>query len=172
MQKPTSSSFTIIYPGISQELKSECGVGQAIIDPTNSPIQAKVTVNAIWDTGATNSVITQQVVDACNLEQISTAEVIGVHGPELSGVYIVAIYLPNKMIYPVVRVTKAKLAHGKFDMLIGMDIIASGDLAITNKDGKTMFSFHYPSRHSIDFVKNTNQVAKPPKQKGRNRKKW
>jgi uncharacterized protein YecA (UPF0149 family) len=39
------------------------------------------------------------------------------------------------------------------DVLIGMDIICSGDFAVTNKGGKTVFSYRYPSISPIDFKK-------------------
>ena len=35
--------------------------------------------------------------------------------------------------------------------LIGMDIIQMGDMAITNRNGRTVFSFQIPSAHRIDF---------------------
>jgi len=38
-----------------------------------------------------------------------------------------------------------------FDILIGMDIINKGDFAISNRNGKTMFSFRYPSMTDFDF---------------------
>lgn len=34
-----------------------------------------------------------------------------------------------------------------------MDIINKGDFAITHPDGKTKFTFRYPSQADIDFVK-------------------
>jgi uncharacterized protein YecA (UPF0149 family) len=37
-------------------------------------------------------------------------------------------------------------------MLIGMDIIATGDFAITNNNNETVFSFRHPSNAIIDFV--------------------
>ena len=37
------------------------------------------------------------------------------------------------------------------DVLIGMDIIGSGDLAVTNFDDKTTLTFRVPSRECIDF---------------------
>jgi hypothetical protein len=43
------------------------------------------------------------------------------------------------------------------DVLIGMDIISSGDFAVTASQGKTKFSFQYPSTHDIDFAKEHNQ---------------
>ena len=40
-----------------------------------------------------------------------------------------------------------------YDMLIGMDVMNLGDFAVTNKDGRTVFSFRIPSCRCIDFVK-------------------
>jgi hypothetical protein len=36
--------------------------------------------------------------------------------------------------------------------LFGMDVIGSGDLAITNHNGKTTFTFRIPPCEEIDFV--------------------
>jgi len=41
----------------------------------------------------------------------------------------------------------------EYDVVIGMDVICNGDLAITNKYGKTTFSFRIPSEAEIDFSK-------------------
>ena len=37
-----------------------------------------------------------------------------------------------------------------------MDIITRGDFAVTNRGGKTTFSFRIPSQADIDFVKDDN----------------
>ena len=37
------------------------------------------------------------------------------------------------------------------DVLIGMDIINRGDFAVSNRNGKTMFSFRIPSMSDFDF---------------------
>ena len=37
------------------------------------------------------------------------------------------------------------------DIIIGMDTITRDDLAITNKDGETWFSFRIPSQEHIEF---------------------
>ena len=45
------------------------------------------------------------------------------------------------------------IANEKFDIIIGMDILTKGDLAITNHDNRTVLSFRVPSGTShIDFV--------------------
>ena len=106
---------------------------------------------AIWDTGATGSVITQSVVDACGLFPTGTANVRHVEGESRQETYLVNIALPNGVAYPGVRVTKANLSTG-VEVLIGMDIIGTGDFAVSNFDGLTKFSFRVPSLEHIDFV--------------------
>ena len=49
-----------------------------------------------------------------------------------------------------VGVTKGVLAG--CDVLIGMDIINTGDFEVTQKEGKTTFSFRNPSAEEIDFA--------------------
>jgi len=74
----------------------------------------------------------------------------GVHGEETSPVFFVNIELPN-MGFSNIAVTLRKLPKGT-DVLIGMDIIARGDFAITNHGGNTVFTFRCPSDGKIDFV--------------------
>ena len=47
-------------------------------------------------------------------------------------------------------------AFVEFDVLIGMDIITQGDFAVTNRCGRTKFSFRFPSQADIDFVSEDN----------------
>ena len=39
-------------------------------------------------------------------------------------------------------------------VLIGMDIITSGDFSVSNYNGKTVFTFRTPSQERIDYVNN------------------
>jgi hypothetical protein len=41
----------------------------------------------------------------------------------------------------------------KYDVVIGMDVIGKGDLAMTNLNDRTTFSFRIPSAEVIDFSK-------------------
>ena len=50
------------------------------------------------------------------------------------------------------KISKAYDAMTDTDMLIGMDIITLCDFAITNKDGKTTFSFDIPSSRVTDYT--------------------
>lgn len=107
----------------------------------------------IWDTGATTSVITREVVRKLNLKPIGKTKVQGVTGTDTRDRFLVDFYLPNKVIIPNVSVTECDGLAGDFNILIGMDIIGLGDFAVTNYNGKTVFSFRMPSTEEIDFVK-------------------
>jgi hypothetical protein len=52
--------------------------------------------------------------------------------------------------------------HGGIDVLIGMDIIGSGDFSVTHHNGKTTFSFCCPSLREIDFVAEIQKSGKLP----------
>ncbi len=65
-------------------------------------------------------------------------------------VFLVNIGLPSGVEISGLRVAKVVLRDA--DVLIGMDIINHGDFAVTNRDGRTKFSFRIPSQADIDFV--------------------
>jgi len=111
---------------------------------------------AIWDTGATNSAITEKVIQDCQLSPIGIVEVQYGSGPQRSNQYLVNIWLPNKTVISNLKVTKANITNA--DVIIGMDIIGSGDFAVTNIYNQTVFSFRSPSMERIDFV---NKPFKP-----------
>jgi hypothetical protein len=147
--------------GLLRVLSTACGITEAF-DPAGTPPAKLPTLQhfqAIWDTGATGSVITQKVVDGCGLKAISMVEVHGVHGKETSEVYLVNVFLPNNVQIGQVRVTKGRMV-GNVDVLIGMDIITLGDLAITNQGGSTVFTFCIPSQRCFDFVEDFNRLQK------------
>ena len=111
---------------------------------------------AVWDTGATRSVITQTVVKTCGLVPIGTTTISHAQGTtEDVEVFLVNIALPNRVGIPGLRVSRGVLSVA--DVLIGMDIISRGDFAVTNRGGKTKFSFRIPSQADIDFVAEDNR---------------
>jgi predicted aspartyl protease len=119
----------------------------AVTDQTTVPHEH---FTAIWDTGATNTVITQKVVDACGLKPIGMTQTRTANGLANCEVYLINIVTTNSVGWSNIRVTKGDITGT--DVLIGMDIITMGDFAITNKDGKTCFSFRTPSMQTIDFA--------------------
>lgn len=108
-------------------------------------------LKALWDTGATGSVISVDVVNKIGLKPISASKATGISGVYDCNKYIVDIILPNNVLIPDVFVIDSKDMMG-FDVIIGMNIINLGDFAISNKDKKTVFSFQIPSVLTLDFV--------------------
>ena len=152
-------AFTSRFNGRSLRLTTEVEIFPAF-DPTStpSPPQSKKHL-ALYDTGATNSAISPQVVKDLQLSSIG-AKTVGVGGGSLvTTSHLVNIGLPNKVLFGMVPVSKMALLGG-IDALIGMDILGMGDFAVTHKDGNTTFSFCYPSRKDLDFVTEIQNIQK------------
>ncbi len=163
-------SFTSRYKGILNVLQNEARIsGPLKPQATQQEIDAEVKIskpyNAVWDTGATNTVISQKVVDDLNLKPIGMAKVQTANSVCTCEVFIVSVFLPSKVIMPSVRVTKGDMGG---DILIGMDIMSKGDFAVSNHGGNTTFTFRMPSIEEIDFNSKKNPPVKSDKKVGRN----
>jgi hypothetical protein len=138
--------------GRMEQLVSECAFAPAFDPATVTPQQAASfkQFRALWDTGASGTVISQRIVTACGLQPIGMTKTYGVGGEHITDEYLVNIGLPNKIGISGVKVIRGELVG--FDALIGMNIITLGDFALTNHNGKTVFTFRFPSCETIDFV--------------------
>jgi len=124
------------------------------VNVTNTFTRDQLQTKGIWDTGATNSVVTKSTAQQLGLIPVSQAKVRGVHGIRSVNVYDVIITLHNKNIKLRTRVTECDelSADKSVGMLIGMNVINMGDFVITNYQGHTAMSFRVPSLQKIDFV--------------------
>jgi len=148
-------SFTISYPGLAQILFADILISEAFTtaaDKINPKDYNAKRYKAIWDTGATGTVITQKVKNECNLKPIGVVNVATTKGILTTNSFLFNVWLPNRVMAPNVEGCLAEIEGA--DVLIGMNIISQGDFVVTNKDGKTVFSFRLPSVECIDFVKN------------------
>ena len=150
MPKTASYAFTKRYSTRVNPLTTAVTVSIGFDPKTTKSFPAPKQFVAIWDTGATNSVITKKVVRACGLKPIGMTQGAHAGGVSNRGVFLVNIGLPSRRGFAHVRVTEGDMV-GDADVLIGMDIIGEGDFAVTHKDGKTTFSFRVPSIKTIDF---------------------
>lgn len=109
---------------------------------------------AIWDTGATGSVVAEDKAAELQLIPTGTKRVSGISGERESNEYFLNVTLNNNQISLNINVTDCSRLSpdGSIGMLIGMDIISKGDLYITNFEGKTIMSFRIPSLLGRDFV--------------------
>lgn len=160
-QPPKSASFTAEADGRLGVLTTPVHIFIAF-RPGTDPEPESESYTAIWDTGATHSVINQTVVKDLGLAPIAITEVYHAQGKKTdANVYLVNIGLPNGVGFPNIRVTEGDL-HGA-DVLIGMDIIGRGDFAVSNYQGRTCFSYRYPSLKKIDFNKELAQQTQSDK---------
>ena len=126
---------------------------------------------ALWDTGATHCCISKKLAIELNLIPSGRTDMSHAKGKESTNTYTLDIFLPNEIWVPGCEVMEIEGAAGNFGIIIGMDIITMGDLAITNVNGNTMFSFRVPSVSHIDFVKEIRLDAEKILSKtGRNEK--
>jgi len=154
-------AFTLTANGRLRELVTECYICAAP-DPAVVPQGQQLPYKkfqAIWDTGATNTLISQEVVDACGLKPIGITTLRAVGSEKRTNTFLVNILLRNNTAAQNVQVALGDL--GNSQVLIGMDIITVGDFAITNVGGKTVFSFRIPSTKTIDFVKSQPKPRGP-----------
>ena len=151
--RPRGTAFTVSYNNIVRELFLHVRVGKP-----GDPPDAMQAFTAIWDTGATNTVINQAVVDRLGLvDIIDVVDTESANGPGKADAYYVDLELPNGVRFDRLKVIKMKT---KADVLIGMDIIATGDCCVSHVGGRTTLTFEYPSNHCYDFVKQINAGRK------------
>jgi hypothetical protein len=151
--------FTVDLLGLARTLITQVQIGLPFDPVTSKEPTFSKTFVAIWDTGATGSVIMQKVINELGLKDSGIKTAIGVDGEHLTKTYLVSIGLPNRVGFPSVRVTSGKVLHA--DVLIGMDIISHGDFSVTNYAGKTCFSFRIPSLERIDLGIEPKKASDP-----------
>ena len=144
-------AFTVRCNAISRVLRTQhVGISNTRVLAGEQP---KIRgYSAIWDTGATHTGITTRVVRECGLIPTSVVEVTGVHGTQRTNAYLIDVYLPNKVVVQEVAAVESPALAGDDDVLIGMDIISLGDLAVSNFQDRTTFTFRMPSLAECDFT--------------------
>jgi predicted aspartyl protease len=146
---PQGYCFTTSCRGISRALFNDVELESAI-----NPAGRKK-LRALWDTGATTSLIRPEIAAELQLHSLGKIFISTPSEKDIpSNVYSVNLYLPNRTVVNQIRVSEG--VPSNCDMLIGMDVINLGDFAVTNYNGRTVFSFRMPSMDTIDFVKNSH----------------
>ena len=138
------SAFTTYFSGISNRLYNDAKV------EANGEIFT--TTKALWDTGATGTCISDAVVNTLNLKPISYTKMHTPSGESIKPMYLVDLILRNDVRVKDLKVLGSDIGDQGLDVLIGMDIICRGDFAVSNHNGKTVFSFRMPSQATTDYV--------------------
>ena len=158
MAKGQGYYFTYEYNGISRNL-----ITPAKIESARNK-QGVIDIRALWDTGATHSLISSEAAQKLNLQRVSKTYI---NTPsdknKPSNIYLISLHLPNGTTFPNLQVCEGELNN--CDMLIGMDVINYGDFIVSNFEGKTTFTFRMPSLMKFDFSKES--YLKPIENEGR-----
>lgn len=158
MAPPPFRALTIKFNGRASQIISDLGVSVAydVNNPPN-PLPPTVSTRALWDTGASKSVISQDLVKQLGLTAVGATNVNHAGGMSVSPTYLVHFHLPNEVQMLGVLVTEFP-AQAHFSTIIGMDVITFGDMAITNVGNKTWMSFRTPSAVAVDYVSEHNKA--------------
>lgn len=140
-------SITQKYPAKAESILPSCFV---IKPATNNKLEYCEAKDVLWDTGATNTIISRNIADALGLEPIQKVMIAGIGGNVEAYTYKISLYFAKEGAWiKDLEVLACDLEDN--DIIIGMDTITRGDLAITNKNGETWFSFRIPSQEHIEF---------------------
>lgn len=106
---------------------------------------------ALWDTGATHSCISGRLAEELGLAVEGFVAVATATGIVQLFIYTVNLVLPSRQVFQNLQVAGFPYTDNDCEIIIGMDIMTQGDLALTNMEGRTLFSFRIPSLHTVDF---------------------
>ena len=115
-----------------------------------------MSTKALWDTGATKSVIADSLAKELKLTPVGKTEVFHADGSSDRLCYLVNFGLPNKVDIVGALVSEQPESQG-FRVIVGMDVIALGDFVVTNAGGQTWVSFSTPSSARTDYVDEVNR---------------
>ena len=157
---PPFQAFTILFKGKVDRIITTVHTMQAF-DPTRPPTPPPPVfqANALWDSGASRSVISSRLVSTLGLQPVGATKVNHAGGEGTSKTYLVNFGLPNNVGIAGVLVTEFPAIAGGFDVIIGMDIISHGDFSLTNLGGRTCMSFRTPSCAVVDYVEEARRLS-------------
>lgn len=143
--------FNDMYDGVTNVILTPVLVCDAVDMSSKAEIQSVFrTEEAMWDTGATNSLISMDVVEKLGLKPYGKCLVSDNSTVEERDTYKVHMVLPTGQ--SALNVECMLTLSDDYDVVIGMDIITQGDFAISNAEGKSLFSYRRPSKEHIRLV--------------------
>jgi hypothetical protein len=153
-------AFTKVHDGIAPNIFTNAGVCAVSLskeDETMAPDDARfLWRKALWDTGATQSCISDRLANELNLEMIGFVEISSAIGVHNVPTFYANLVLPSRLVFHDLELIQFNYTEDDCDLIFGMDIMTQGDLAMTNLEGRTVFSFRIPSLHTLDFEAESN----------------
>lgn len=105
---------------------------------------------AVWDTGATNSIVLTRTIEEYKLIAFNKVELPFLKDRKF-GQYRTNLYLSDEVCFPNFTMTEYDFSW-KEDIVIGMDIIKLGKFLIANDKDRTHFAFLL-SKETIEQIK-------------------
>ena len=103
--------------------------------------------NAAWDTGATNTIISHEIVNVLGLTPSGKGSVSAYGSIMEVNTYTIDLCFDNGY-----KIANLQVMSGDddndfdYDVLIGMDVITKGDFCISTVNDQTVFSFRMPAK--------------------------
>ena len=132
--------FTQRSSDIMEAIITECKICPPV-DFTKGEMPSKVytSQNAMWDTGATNTLISPRIVKALGLKPFGKSGISSANGIVETNTYLVHVGIPSGSV--VTNILALEDENDDYEVVIGMDIISRGDFAFSNHEGHSTFSF-------------------------------
>ena len=141
--------YTKDFGELVDTIVTECSLYPAVDYKAMSLPAPTVVHEALWDTGADICVMSTAVAESLGVKPYKQLAVHGLYGEETMDVYLLHIKLPtNDYVMNVDAVIGDKT---NYDFVIGMNVMAYGDVAITTFEDKTIFSIRIPSEGHLKF---------------------
>jgi hypothetical protein len=113
------------------------------------PLKAR----ALVDTGASRSAICDTFAQAAKLISYEKCTIRMAKGEYISSIYTVNILFPHQVLMKNIKAAEFSGKHD-FDLIIGLDILLTSDMALTNAGGVTVLSLRSPpADEHIDFTR-------------------
>lgn len=134
-------AFTVKASGPMLSVRFTVGITPPVAGPKGVPDSEISSFMGVINTGQPTTQIGKHVIDQ-----------LGVPMTVLRGyeVYLIDLYLPNRIRFS--GVPTLMMDDPKKDCVLGMDVLSCGDVAISNAERKTTFSFRVPPGRVVDFV--------------------
>lgn len=115
-------------------------------------ISVSRTFRALIDTGAELSAIKADVAEEFGFDFVRETTVnTASKENEPVTIYSGEVWLDN-YIMSIPEIAELTNKNNRHDFVIGMNILRHSDFAITNANGKTVFTIRFPPREKIDFM--------------------
>ena len=144
----TMAVYTRRNADIVEAIVSECRICPAVnFKHGEMPPKVYSSQKALWDTGATNTLISSKIVTELELKPCGKSGFSSANGVVETNLYEIHLGVPTAGV--VCNILALEKDDEDYEVVIGMDVISQGDFAFSNHDGRSTFSFRLPSQEEI-----------------------